>query len=91
MEWISVQDELPIQKWQVLVKNGKRIYYAHYYRKKWYGGVGRLKKVTHWNKNPETYPKISPKDLIGFFNRCKKYRNQMQTKTMRAGPIIGLI
>lgn len=90
MNWIKVENELPIQGFRVKVKNGKRIFDAWYYRKKWYSWDIRLHKVTEWKKCPVIYPKIPPKDWRAFRNRAVTYRQQMQPRNFTYGPIIGL-
>ena len=90
MTWISIKDELPIQKWIVQVKNGKSICSASYYRKKWYCRDRKLHKITHWAKDLVSYPKIPHKDMKKYLKRAEKYRHQMQTKNFKTGPIIGL-
>lgn len=81
IEWISVEDELPPQKWGVAVKCGKRIYpWAKYYRKKWWLWQFKLHQVTHWAYNPGYKPSIPPADLRAFARRCEKYKHQMQKK-----------
>lgn len=79
-DWISIKDQLPIQKWGVRVKNGKKVVDAFYYRKKWYWWDRKLHKVTHWEKCPVTYPKIPLKDMRDFLNRAKKYKHQIQKR-----------
>lgn len=82
MEWISIEDELPIQRMGIYVKNGKHIVWAYYYRKKWWSWQRRLHKVTHWNKCPVTYPKIPAKDMRAYLRRAAKYKKQMQKKNL---------
>lgn len=88
--WIKIEDELPIQGFPVEVKNGKRIFYGWYYRKKWRSWDIRLHKVTEWYKCPISYPKIPPKDWRAFRKRSVTYRQQMQPRNFTYGPIIGL-
>ena len=95
MSWIRVEDELPIQNFQVRVKNGKKILDARYYRKKWYSSHDynvwkdgearevRFHQVTEWYKCPVVYPKIPVKDLQAFLKRAEKYRDQMMNKYLR--------
>lgn len=92
MTWIKIEDELPIQKFRVRVKNGKReLPDACYYRKKWHLWDRKLHKVTEWFKCPITYPKIPPKDLRAYLRRAKKYRHQMQPRNFNMGMIRGLL
>lgn len=90
MTWIKVEEELPIQGWRVRAKNGKRVFDASYYRKKWYWCDKKLHKVTEWEKCPVTYPKISQKDMRAYLRRAEKYRGQMQPKKFITKPPIGL-
>lgn len=95
--WIKVEDELPIQKFNVRVKNGMAIANASYYRKKWYtwrydDELGeyvrgrKLHKVIQWWKCPVSYPKIPRRDMQDFIDRAKKYKHQFQYKRMVFGP-----
>lgn len=91
MDWISIEDELPPQSYDVIALNGKAVvYYAAYYRKKWYSWDKRLHKVTHWKYFEGRKPSIPPKDLKAFFLRAEKYKQQMEKKEFRMGPIKGL-
>jgi hypothetical protein len=80
LDWISVDDELPIPEFTVYVKNGKRIVEAKYYRKKWYWWDRNLHNVTHWAKDPVTYPKIPRKDMNAYMKRANQLRGQMQKR-----------
>jgi hypothetical protein len=90
-EWISVEDELPPQKWRVIVKNGKTIVdNVTYHYKKWYHCSRNLHQVTHWKFSEDRKPSIPPKDMRNYLRRAEKYRHQMKKKTFRIGPITGL-
>lgn len=80
MVWIKIEDELPIQKFIVDVRNGTRIYQAYYYRKKWYSYRHMLHKVKEWRKCPVGYPKIPKKDLEKYLARAKELRNQIKSR-----------
>lgn len=91
MEWISVEDELPPQKWPVIVRNGKSIfYYVTYHYKKWHQCNRNLHKVTHWRFFGDRKPSIPPKDMRAYLRKAEKYRHQMKTRTFTTGPIVGL-
>ncbi len=89
MEWISVEDELPPQNLPVIVKNGKVIVdYVKYRYKKWHHWKRKLHKVTQWKYYCK--PAILPNEMRAFFRRAEKYRDQMQPKKFKTGPIVGL-
>lgn len=91
MEWISVEDNLPPQGWEVIVKNGKSILpYVKYRYKKWHHWDKILHRVTHWRFSEDNKPSIPPKDLNAYMRRAEKYRHQMQTRKFKTGPIVGL-
>ena len=90
MDWISVEDELPPQKWQVIVKNGKTIVENVTYRyKKWRHWNRQLHQVTHWKFAADRKPSIPPKEMRAYLRRCEKYRKQMQKKEFVPRPIVG--
>ncbi len=91
MEWISVQDKLPIQKWNVTVKNGKSILNnAKYHYKKWHYWDRKLHQVTHWRYDEQNKPTIPIKEIRAYLRRAEKYRHQMQPRNFKTGPIVGL-
>jgi hypothetical protein len=91
MKWISVEDELPPQKYPVIVKNGKTIvYYVKYHYNKWHHWGRKLHKVTHWKFAQDRRPSIPPKDMRAYLRRAEKYKQQMQPKKFTTRPIVGL-
>lgn len=91
MEWISVEDELPPQKWPVIVKNGKMIVYdVRYHYKKWHHWSWKLHQVTHWKYAPGRRPSIPPNEMRAYLKRSEKYRHQMKKRNFKTGQIIGL-
>ncbi len=73
MKWISIDNELPIQKFDVYVKNANRIYLARYFRKKWYTHSQQLHKVTHWCISIYN-PQYKHKSSNSFKKFTSKYR-----------------
>lgn len=90
-EWISVENELPPQKWSVIVKNGKLIVHnVRYHYKKWHHWGRKLHRVTHWRYSDHCKPSIPIKDMNAYFRRAQKYRDQMKKREFKTGGIIGL-
>lgn len=99
MEWISIEDDLPPEKYQVFVRNGKNKCIAYLYRKKWFSDwdsevfdekIVQLHKVSHWAYHPICGLKIPAKDFEKFHKQAQIYRKQMKTRNFRTAPIIGL-